>query len=208
MVITPKVQTPDDLFRPPRRYVVPPYQRRYVWSLDDQWEPLWEDISSLVERYLEATDYGKKQIKVSDSPTHFLGAIVLQLESAVHGVIPTCRVIDGQQRLTTLQILLDAAYDEYSKSEWTQQVMLRKLVRNSAEDHTAVRNPRRISLKSGRPEGIRKSSRRSWKGVMIFLRMRIFGYLMPMDISRRKFGSGLQLIKIWLKKSIKHSLKL
>ncbi len=32
------------MFEKPRRYLVPLCQRRYVWSEQEQWQPLWEDI--------------------------------------------------------------------------------------------------------------------------------------------------------------------
>ena len=43
--------TVHDIFQKERRYVVPLYQRSYVWSCEEQWAPLWEDI----ERHAEAT---------------------------------------------------------------------------------------------------------------------------------------------------------
>ncbi len=42
------------------------------------------------------------------TPQHFLGAIVLQSQEAVAGRLPIWNVIDGQQRLTTIQLLADA----------------------------------------------------------------------------------------------------
>ncbi len=33
-----------DLLIGKRRYAVPQYQRQYVWKLDEQWAPSWEDI--------------------------------------------------------------------------------------------------------------------------------------------------------------------
>jgi uncharacterized protein with ParB-like and HNH nuclease domain len=34
------------LFDGKRRYVIPLFQRQYVWTKDRQWHPLWEDIPS------------------------------------------------------------------------------------------------------------------------------------------------------------------
>ena len=39
-----------DLFDKQRRYLVPLYQRGYVWSKVAQWEPLWRDIADLADR--------------------------------------------------------------------------------------------------------------------------------------------------------------
>ncbi|GAB4005063.1 GmrSD restriction endonuclease domain-containing protein [Nocardioides ultimimeridianus] len=97
--------SPMEIFGNQIRYVVPLYQRPYVWNQKEQWEPLWEDMRTLAERVLEhPVGYGVPPV----SP-HFLGAIVLdQLLSSVN-LIGSRAVIDGQQRLTTLQLLLDAA---------------------------------------------------------------------------------------------------
>lgn len=87
------------------RYVVPLFQRPYVWNLDDQWEPLWEDVRTVTERLLDApAGYGAAPV-----PPHFLGAIVLDQQFIPAGFIAVRHVVDGQQRLTTLQLLLDAA---------------------------------------------------------------------------------------------------
>jgi len=37
----PDKLTIHDLFQRERRYVVPLYQRAYVWTRQLQWEPLW-----------------------------------------------------------------------------------------------------------------------------------------------------------------------
>lgn len=90
-----------DLFDGKKRYVVPLFQRQYVWNLEEQWQPLWEDIErKFVERLL-----GK------DGPPHFLGAMVLDQRRVYGNAVTTHLVIDGQQRLTTFQIFLSAFRD-------------------------------------------------------------------------------------------------
>ena len=111
MTISAGVHAPELLFGKPVRYVVPPFQRPYVWNQERQWEPLWEDVEELTSKYLTATENGANEILEEDLPTHFLGAVVLQQESVPAGHIETRAVIDGQQRLTTLQLLLDAAQE-------------------------------------------------------------------------------------------------
>jgi hypothetical protein len=81
------------------RFQIPMYQRPYVWTEEDQWEPLWNDIEALAERILA----GEPNV----SP-HFMGAIVVAQQSAPVGDLNIRHVVDGQQRLTTLQLLLDA----------------------------------------------------------------------------------------------------
>ena len=101
-----QTHTPSAIFGNHIRYVVPLFQRPYVWNETDQWQPLWNDISTLAERLLEAPPgvYGAPAV-----PPHFLGAIVLDQQLIPAGFINVRHVIDGQQRLTTLQLLLDAA---------------------------------------------------------------------------------------------------
>lgn len=94
------VVKPKEVFYNPTRLVVPLFQRPYVWSKETQWAPLWEDIVRLIEVIQHH----------NQNATHFLGAIVIQQVPAALGGLPAWNVIDGQQRLTTLQILLDALH--------------------------------------------------------------------------------------------------
>jgi hypothetical protein len=99
-----QVRTPQAIFMMPQRLVVPLFQRPYVWNLEKQWEPLWSDIARVAERYLARP--GERHAP------HFLGAVVLQQTPNPSGHMQTRTVIDGQQRLTTLQLFLDALHAE------------------------------------------------------------------------------------------------
>lgn len=92
-------RTPLQLFNLPQNFVIPLFQRPYVWKEDEQWEPLWNDIRRIAE--LRITE---PQLNA----THFLGAVVIQSHEAQSKRLTTWNVIDGQQRLTTLQLLADA----------------------------------------------------------------------------------------------------
>lgn len=109
------------IFGQDRRHVVPLYQRPYVWEEKKQWEPLWDDIEAVACRLL------------ADQPTraHFLGAIVLEQQPKKTGCLETRLVIDGQQRLTTLQLFLEA-FADYCKAAGAEQhcKALAKLTRN------------------------------------------------------------------------------
>ena len=108
-----------DLFGRDIRYVIPTFQRPYVWNQEDQWEPLWLDVQSAAERYLDALSAGDDPATAErKAGTHFLGAIVVQQELTSTSEIETRNVIDGQQRLTTIQILLDAAQDVAESEGW------------------------------------------------------------------------------------------
>lgn len=97
----------------PQRFIVPLFQRPYVWSRDNQWEPLWDDVKRVAERLL-ANPNARHQ-------SHFLGAVVLQAVHRNTGSLQERTVIDGQQRLTTLQVLLDALNAEFLSAGATQQ---------------------------------------------------------------------------------------
>ncbi|OOH85818.1 hypothetical protein BMT54_11355, partial [Pasteurellaceae bacterium 15-036681] len=69
------------------QYVIPPYQREYAWN-KNQWDNLFDDLSE--------NDKG-----------YFLGSLICIL-----GEENKATVIDGQQRLTTLNLLLLAIYSK------------------------------------------------------------------------------------------------
>ena len=104
------ILTPRDIFQKEVRYIVPPFQRPYVWSQERQWEPLWEDVRNVAENYLEELDRsGNDRIEAEQRTSpHFLGAVVLKQVPTAARDINQREVIDGQQRMTTLQLLLDA----------------------------------------------------------------------------------------------------
>ena len=95
------VKTPTKVFHMPQRLLVPLFQRPYVWSKEGQWIPLWEDVQRLADRVVAG----------SEVTPHFLGAVVIQEQPQRFGMMPEWTIIDGQQRLTTLQLLLDAAHE-------------------------------------------------------------------------------------------------
>lgn len=101
--------SPAEIFGSPIRYVVPLFQRPYVWNEEDQWQPLWEDILALTDRVAHAPSqpvYGAPAVA-----PHFLGAVVIEQHLSPVEYLQVRHVIDGQQRLTTLQIVLDAAQE-------------------------------------------------------------------------------------------------
>ncbi len=104
------ILTPKDLFRKEVRYTIPSFQRPYVWSQDDQWEPLWEDVRNVAENYLEELERsGNNGVEAEQKTSpHFLGAVVVKQVPTAAKDIDQREVIDGQQRVTTLQLLLDA----------------------------------------------------------------------------------------------------
>lgn len=119
--------TARDLFDKQVRYVIPDFQRPYVWVQDDQWEPLWSDVQHAGERYLEelraiAPDGehdGAMRAKAQQAVgRHFLGAVVVKQRLHAASELEAREVIDSQQRLTTIQLLLDAAEQVAREREW------------------------------------------------------------------------------------------
>ena len=105
-----KLKTLNDLFNQPIRYVVPDYQRKYVWTQDGQWGLLWDDVRGLAEQLLDQPGSGERE--TGRVRPHFMGSIVLNPPADVSTRPPTLEIVDGQQRLLTLQLLLDAAQQE------------------------------------------------------------------------------------------------
>lgn len=90
-----------------KQYVVPLYQRRYSWERKDDKDPLnqlWDDILLL--------DGG------DPASTHFLGSVVIapSPSNTPAGVVRWL-VVDGQQRLTTLSLLLCAIRDHVQQDD-------------------------------------------------------------------------------------------
>src|SRR5690242_15840719 len=74
-------------------FTIPLYQRAYAWTTEES-EELLQDL-------MRAMGSGEEPIE--DLPPYFLGSIVL-----IKGDEPDAQIIDGQQRLTTLTMLLAA----------------------------------------------------------------------------------------------------
>ena len=70
-------------------YRVPPFQRDYSWT-EEEWDDLWQDILGLFEE--------------DGEQAHYMGYLVLQSSNNKQ-----FDIIDGQQRLTTISILILAA---------------------------------------------------------------------------------------------------
>jgi uncharacterized protein with ParB-like and HNH nuclease domain len=91
----------ERVFERTERLEAPLFQRPYVWKQEPNWKALWESIEMVAERRLEGRLIHP----------HFLGTIVLDQLSTGLGKIHVRQIIDGQQRLTTLQLALAAARD-------------------------------------------------------------------------------------------------
>jgi uncharacterized protein with ParB-like and HNH nuclease domain len=100
------------IFEKKMRLEVPLFQRQYVWTKEKQWEPLWEDIA---RKFTESLD-GRQ-----DAPVHFLGAMVLDQKQTPTTHVERRQVIDGQQRLATMQIFL-AAFRDFCREQGVEDL--------------------------------------------------------------------------------------
>ena len=84
------------------RIEIPFFQRGYVWNKDN-WRDLIEDL-------------------LDEKSSHFLGSIILKAIKTESGEIPRWSLIDGQQRLTTLSVLLRACYDNLPLDTYDDEI--------------------------------------------------------------------------------------
>lgn len=101
-------KTLAEIFGTDRRLTVPLFQRKYVWNREKQWDRLWDDIAAVTDAFLAA---GGDEEKLKAVKPHFLGAIVLDGANQSMEDVQVWQIIDGQQRLTTTQLMLEAFSD-------------------------------------------------------------------------------------------------
>ena len=89
------------IFEGVKQYVVPLFQRSYSWG-KKEWMTLWTDIKELYD---------------SENPRqHFMGSLVTIPAKSVPEGVAKFSLIDGQQRITTLYLILMAMGDLYKES--------------------------------------------------------------------------------------------
>lgn len=118
--------TPADIFTAPQRLLVPLFQRSYVWNQDLHWEPMWRDLKRVMTRYMAQPDAAHQP--------HFLGAVVVQQIQNPIGEIQQRTIIDGQQRLTTIQLMFDAIHAQLESIGAKRPAgRLKKLIENDED---------------------------------------------------------------------------
>lgn len=91
MELNAETRSVNEIFSPSKKYIVPRFQREYSWT-QEEIDEFWDDITQQITQ---------KGGKVSNEE-YFIGCIVLVGEDAK----PDYLIVDGQQRLTTLTLLL------------------------------------------------------------------------------------------------------
>ncbi len=80
-------RTYRDLLGNGSKYIIPKFQRDYSWDTE-QWDDLWQDLLEVL----------------NSSDSHYMGYLVLQTNDD-----KDFKIIDGQQRITTISILILSA---------------------------------------------------------------------------------------------------
>jgi hypothetical protein len=146
-----------------RRYIIPTFQRDYEWTEKGQWALLFEDLEAVADRLEDArrtaVAAGKPIAKAEKTVApHFLGAIVLDLLPSSAGSLDMRAVIDGQQRLTTMQLLVRGMLDILIELKSSRVPQVRRLIQNP--DDVIQNTDDRYKLWP------RRRDRDSWRSVM------------------------------------------
>lgn len=140
MAFNTENRTISDLFQRACRYVVPRYQRDYVWK-ETNWNELMNDIKFTMN------------VNGDISWSHFLGTIVLsnyvpRRENETIRGITDYEIIDGQQRLTTIYFVFIAIYRQFliidteeskNRAQYIYDTFITSLAANS-ERHLIIKN--------------------------------------------------------------------
>lgn len=96
-------------------FLIPDYQRPYAWEIEEC-QTLWSDIFEFAFPDEDST-------KFNSDDEYYLGPIV-----TFKNEDGKLEIIDGQQRLTTLMLLLRAFYDKFENMKDIQSVKTREFI--------------------------------------------------------------------------------
>lgn len=141
------------------KYSIDYYQREYKWQ-EKQIRELVDDLSN---KFLEEYQPTHARSKVSDYPHYFLGSIIISKKESVG------YIVDGQQRLTSLTLLLvllrNLQKDHSEKVNVDELIFSEKYGQKSFNLHVDERTPAMDALYEGqpfdvtdRPESVQNSS--------------------------------------------------
>ena len=104
-------------------YILPHFQREYAWE-KKEWETLLNDVLGVYQVYSEDAP-----------PEHFMGTLVVINDRTAHGMISVFRLVDGQQRLTTISLMLCALGRLVSQTQPALNRRICRLLLNEDEQH-------------------------------------------------------------------------
>lgn len=147
-----KAQTVRELLKGVK-YCIDYYQREFKWN-KKQVQELIDDLSS---KFLEEYDPSHSRNKVADYPHYFLGSIIISKKDSVG------YIVDGQQRLTSLTLLLvllrNLQKDQDSKVNVDELIFSEKFGQKSFNLHVDERTPAMEALYEGGAETFNTTDR-------------------------------------------------
>lgn len=129
--LSAKEQALSKVFSDDYVFTIPGYQRPYSWGVEQAQELLDDLLGALRDA----------PVKLADSMPYFLGSVVLIKRE----VVPDATVVDGQQRLTTLTLLLSAI--RATVQEHSVQAGITKRIYEMGDVVAAVEPRYRLSLR-------------------------------------------------------------
>ena len=118
------------LFSGQKQYKIPRYQRRYVWD-NTNWETLWQDIIQFPNK-------------------HFTGTVITYKDE--EDKFP--EIVDGQQRLTTFQVIFCIIRDLFESGEYmfSPEVNVDRL-KNRIQDYIELDNKEHRLISTKKDDG-------------------------------------------------------
>lgn len=127
------------------KYSIDYYQREYKWH-EKQIRELVDDLS---DKFLEEYQPTHPRSKVADYPHYFLGSIIISKKESVG------YIVDGQQRLTSLTLLLillrNLQKDQMKQVNVDELIFSEKFDQKSFNLHVDERTPAMEALYDGQP---------------------------------------------------------
>lgn len=102
-------------------YILPHFQREYSWEKEN-WQTLFSDVQAIYESY-----------DPEEEPEHFMGTLVVINDGTRNGTISAFKLVDGQQRLTTISLLLCALFRQTREHHPELAKKIQKLLTNPDE---------------------------------------------------------------------------
>ena len=117
-----------------KNFCIPVYQRRYSWTKNNC-QKIFYDIEKIAKKRNESIAKKRNESMESDvfTTTHFIGSIV----STSYQANPECpqyTIIDGQQRITSLMLLIKVFYDLTDNETLKKRIIKKFLINEDYEE--------------------------------------------------------------------------
>ena len=116
----------ENFFHSKMEYIIPFFQRAYVWDKDN-WEALWDNIKSI-------------ELEHQNNQEHFIGTIIVKQKTSKDISENKFDIIDGQQRITTIAILLKAIESNHTDKDLKQEVRELIIFKRSGKEYIRIQH--------------------------------------------------------------------